>query len=179
MNPKCYEDMRSATTAAVTSPAVAKDGANQSQSPSESADEKSENGGDNTDKPLSQDEQPNTVLNDPQCSMWFIGLEFQRTENLNVDLTDSIQQFTNSVHSHAVSIKLLKDGMEIEARHLRRKQLPQYIDKETLNRERKIHEASAASASSNRKRISVDTSQSNDATQPAKLVKSAEETEST
>lgn len=49
-----------------------------------------------------------TVMNNDdtpaaRCSMWFIGLEFQRTENLNVDLTDSIQQFTNSVHKHAVS----------------------------------------------------------------------------
>lgn len=35
--------------------------------------------------------------------MWFIGLEFERTENLNVDLTDSIQNFTDSVHIHAVS----------------------------------------------------------------------------
>ena len=39
----------------------------------------------------------------PFCSMWFIGLEFQRTENLNVDLTESIQNFTGHVHGHAVS----------------------------------------------------------------------------
>lgn len=37
------------------------------------------------------------------CSMWFIGLEFERTANLNVDLTVSIQSFTDSVHKHAVS----------------------------------------------------------------------------
>lgn len=40
----------------------------------------------------------------PFCSMWFIGLDFKKTENLNVDLTESIQTFTNSVHKHAVSI---------------------------------------------------------------------------
>lgn len=39
-----------------------------------------------------------------KCSMWFIGLEFERSENLNVDLTDNIQSFTDSVHKHAVSI---------------------------------------------------------------------------
>lgn len=39
----------------------------------------------------------------PFCSMWFIGLEFEKTENLNVDLTESIQSFTNSVHKHAVN----------------------------------------------------------------------------
>ena len=42
-------------------------------------------------------------VNAPHCSMWFIGLEFERAENLNVDLTESIQQFTYSVHKHAVS----------------------------------------------------------------------------
>lgn len=39
------------------------------------------------------------------CSMWFIGLEFERSANLNVDLTVSIQSFTDSVHKHAVSKK--------------------------------------------------------------------------
>ncbi|XP_055644970.1 poly(A) polymerase type 3 isoform X2 [Toxorhynchites rutilus septentrionalis] len=71
------------------------------------------------------------------CSLWFIGLEFERTENLNVDLTESIQSFTDSVHKHAVHIKLLKDGMKIEARHVRRKQLSQYLDPNLLKRERK------------------------------------------
>ncbi|XP_052891613.1 poly(A) polymerase type 3 [Anopheles moucheti] len=74
----------------------------------------------------------------PFCSLWFIGLEFERSENLNVDLTESIQNFTDSVHKHAVHIKLLKDGMKIEARHVRRKQLTQYLDPNLLKRERKI-----------------------------------------
>lgn len=39
--------------------------------------------------------------------MWFIGLEFERTENLNVDLTESIQNFTQQVHNQAVSICLI------------------------------------------------------------------------
>ncbi|XP_031622518.1 poly(A) polymerase type 3 [Contarinia nasturtii] len=70
----------------------------------------------------------------PYCSMWFIGMEFKKTENLNVDLTESIQNFTNLVHKHATSISLQKEGMEIEARHVRRKQLNVYLDKEILNR---------------------------------------------
>lgn len=88
------------------------------------------------------------------CSMWFIGLEFQKTENLNVDLTESIQSFTNSVHKHAVNIKLLKEGMEIEARHVRRKQLNQYLDKELLNRERKNNEPSLGTLMAAKKRLS-------------------------
>lgn len=71
------------------------------------------------------------------CSLWFIGLEFERSENLNVDLTESIQSFTDAVHKHAVHIKLLKDGMKIEARHVRRKQLSHYLDPNLLKRERK------------------------------------------
>uniref|UniRef100_A0A182K1W5 Poly(A) polymerase n=1 Tax=Anopheles christyi TaxID=43041 RepID=A0A182K1W5_9DIPT len=83
----------------------------------------------------------------PFCSLWFIGLEFERSENLNVDLTESIQSFTDSVHKHAVHIKLLKDGMKIEARHVRRKQLTQYLDPNLLKRERKISDSYTQSSS--------------------------------
>lgn len=48
------------------------------------------------------------------CSMWFIGLMFEKTENLNVDLTYDIQNFTESVLSQAVNIHILKDSMKIE-----------------------------------------------------------------
>jgi poly(A) polymerase len=84
---------------------------------------------------------------DKFCTMWFIGLVFAKTENLNVDLTYDIQSFTDSgmyssfifeykfcllklclivclffipVHRQAVQIKMLKDGMKIEARHVKR-----------------------------------------------------------
>ncbi|XP_058825257.1 poly(A) polymerase type 3 isoform X2 [Topomyia yanbarensis] len=97
------------------------------------------------------------------CALWFIGLEFERSENLNVDLTDSIQNFTDSVHKHAVHIKVLKDGMKIEARHVRRKQLSQYLDPNLLKRERKnsdsgiVHSITANASGgggSGRKRLS-------------------------
>lgn len=74
------------------------------------------------------------LITAPHCSMWFIGMELKRTENLNVDLTESIQNFTNLVHKHATTISLQKEGMEIEARHIRRKQLNVYLEKEILNR---------------------------------------------
>lgn len=98
------------------------------------------------------------------CSMWFIGMEFKKTENLNVDLTESIQNFTNLVHKHATSISLQKEGMEIEARHVRRKQLNMYLDKEILNRktsESTTTTANAATAtpptaSTARKRVSTE-----------------------
>lgn len=45
-----------------------------------------------------------TLTASAYCSMWFIGLEFERTENLNVDLTESIQNFTEHVIQHGVSM---------------------------------------------------------------------------
>ncbi|KAL1124811.1 hypothetical protein AAG570_001432 [Ranatra chinensis] len=53
-------------------------------------------------------------------SMWFIGLVFNKIENLNVDLTYDIQSFTSSVYRQASMIKMLKDSMKIEARHVKR-----------------------------------------------------------
>lgn len=100
----------------------------------------------------------------PFCSMWFIGMEFKKTENLNVDLTESIQNFTNLVHKHATSISLQKEGMEIEARHVRRKQLNMYLDKEILNRKTSESTTTTANtatstpptASTTKKRISTE-----------------------
>lgn len=85
------------------------------------------------------------------CSMWFIGLDFMRLDNLNIDLTDNIQSFTDSVHKHAVHSKVLKDGMKIEARHVRRKQLGSYLESSILRRDKKLSE-SMESPSSKRSR---------------------------
>lgn len=101
------------------------------------------------------------LITAPFCSMWFIGMEFKKTENLNVDLTESIQNFTNLVHKHATTISLQKEGMEIEVRHVRRKQLTTYLEKDTLNRERKSMDSATAG---NKKRISTEITQQS--TQP-------------
>ncbi|KAK3908897.1 Poly(A) polymerase gamma [Frankliniella fusca] len=70
-------------------------------------------------------------------SMWFIGLVFSQTEHLNVDLTYDIQSFTETVHRQALQIKMMKDGMKIEARYVKRKQLQSYVPPNLLKRERK------------------------------------------
>lgn len=61
-----------------------------------------------------------------------------------------------------VNIKLLKEGMQIEARHVRRKQLSQYLDKELLNRERKNSEVvtTPSPITAAKKRISTELAQS-------------------
>ncbi len=62
--------------------------------------------GSESEKPIVSGNSENEADNE-FCSMWFIGLEFERSANLNVDLTVSIQSFTDSVHKHAVSNLLL------------------------------------------------------------------------
>ncbi|PNF37421.1 Poly(A) polymerase gamma [Cryptotermes secundus] len=74
---------------------------------------------------------------DKFCTMWFIGLVFAKTENLNVDLTYDIQSFTDSVHRQAVQIKMLKDGMKIEARHVKRRQLHTYLSPSLLKKDKR------------------------------------------
>ncbi|XP_068624448.1 poly(A) polymerase type 3 isoform X1 [Battus philenor] len=71
------------------------------------------------------------------CSMWFIGLVFEKT-NVNVDLTYDISSFTEAVHYQAEYTSVLREGMSIEARHVRRKQLHQYLSPSLLKRERTV-----------------------------------------
>lgn len=73
--------------------------------------------------------------------------------------------FTYSFTIYQVNIKLLKDGMKIEARHVRRKQLMQYLDSEFLRTERNLTENSLNNLYSNignspqKKRLSTETVQ--------------------
>lgn len=83
VNPKCFEKPAGS--------AKSKD------NKSNTADNKSETSNDNNEESQNDSD---------YCSMWFIGLEFERSANLNVDLTVNIQSFTDSVHKHAVSIKI-------------------------------------------------------------------------
>ncbi|XP_020709602.2 poly(A) polymerase type 3 [Athalia rosae] len=75
---------------------------------------------------------------DRQCSMWFIGLIFAKTENLKIDLTYDIKSFADSVERQADQISMLKEGMVIEAKHVKRKELHNYISPSLIKRERKV-----------------------------------------
>jgi len=74
---------------------------------------------------------------DTFSTMWFIGLVFKKTENLNIDLTLDIQSFTGQVHRQAASSKMLKEGMRIDAKHVRRKQLSSYLAPNVLQRHKR------------------------------------------
>ncbi|XP_028676768.1 poly(A) polymerase gamma-like [Erpetoichthys calabaricus] len=93
-------------------------------------------------------------------SMWFIGIMFKKVENaesVNIDLTYDIQAFTDTVYRQANNISMLKDGMKIEATHVKRKQLHQYLPPEILQRKKKsIAEINRSSNGGATKRTSLD-----------------------
>uniref|UniRef100_A0A8C1MMX5 Poly(A) polymerase n=1 Tax=Cyprinus carpio TaxID=7962 RepID=A0A8C1MMX5_CYPCA len=74
-------------------------------------------------------------------SMWFIGISFKKLDNsdcVNIDLTYDIQSFTDTVYRQASNINMLKDGMTIEATHVKKKQLHQYLPPELVQRKKKV-----------------------------------------
>ncbi|CAL1577164.1 unnamed protein product [Knipowitschia caucasica] len=95
-------------------------------------------------------------------SMWFIGILFKKVENaesVNIDLTYDIQSFTDTVYRQANNINMLKDGMKIEATHVKKKQLHQYLPPELVQKKkRSIAELNRSSNGGGSKRLSLDSS---------------------
>ncbi|XP_028417685.1 poly(A) polymerase type 3-like isoform X2 [Dendronephthya gigantea] len=76
---------------------------------------------------------------DKDCciSRWFIGLSFEKTENVALDLTYDIQYFTNIVHNRAVTIEIFKEGMKTEVKYVKKKQLSDYLPSSILRLKKK------------------------------------------
>ncbi|XP_068729674.1 poly(A) polymerase beta-like isoform X2 [Montipora capricornis] len=74
-----------------------------------------------------------------QITRWFIGLQFEKkgAENVNIDLTGAIQMFTNTVHSQALTAKMFKEGMRTEAKHVKKKQLSEYLPSSVLKQKKR------------------------------------------
>ncbi|MBN3270520.1 PAPOG polymerase, partial [Polyodon spathula] len=93
-------------------------------------------------------------------SMWFIGISFKKVENaesVNIDLTYDIQAFTDTVYRQANNISMLKDGMKIEATHVKKRQLHQYLPPDLLQKKKKsIAEINRNSNGGGSKRCSLD-----------------------
>ncbi|KAM9562188.1 poly(A) polymerase gamma isoform 2-T3 [Guaruba guarouba] len=73
-------------------------------------------------------------------SMWFLGIEFKKVENaesINVDLTHVVQSFTSTVYRQASNLNVLKEGMKIEAAHVKRKHLHYFLPAETIQKKKK------------------------------------------
>ncbi|XP_053696856.1 poly(A) polymerase type 3-like [Sabethes cyaneus] len=99
------------------------------------------------------------------CSLWFIGFEFDKPESSNVDLTKDIDDFLDNVRVNAVSSKLLKNSMKIEARHVEQEQLSEYLHPNLLMRESSPDVNSGATT---RKRLPSDDEQTAPAVQSKK-----------
>ncbi|XP_055935796.1 poly(A) polymerase type 3-like [Argiope bruennichi] len=82
-------------------------------------------------------------------SMWYMGLKFNKSENINVDLTHDIQQFSDSITRQASSNNVYKKGMKIETKHVRRKELSKYIPANLLGKPKKKEKTSNANSSLN------------------------------
>ncbi|XP_056326672.1 poly(A) polymerase gamma isoform X1 [Danio aesculapii] len=96
-------------------------------------------------------------------SMWFIGISFKKLDNsdcVNIDLTYDIQSFTDTVYRQASNINMLKDGMTIEATHVKKKQLHHYLPPELVQRKKKsLGDINRSSNGGGSKRCSLDSSQ--------------------
>uniref|UniRef100_A0A8C1FEZ5 polynucleotide adenylyltransferase n=1 Tax=Cyprinus carpio carpio TaxID=630221 RepID=A0A8C1FEZ5_CYPCA len=96
-------------------------------------------------------------------SMWFIGISFKKLDNsdcVNIDLTYDIQSFTDTVYRQASNISMLKDGMTIEATHVKKKQLHHYLPPELVQRKKKsLGEINRSSNGGGSKRCSLEGSQ--------------------
>lgn len=93
--------------------------------------------------------------------MWFLGIIFRRVENaesVNIDLTYDIQSFTDTVYRQANNINMLKEGMKIEATHVKKKQLHHYLPAEILQKKKKqsLSDVSRSSGGLQSKRSSLD-----------------------
>lgn len=64
-----------------------------------------------------------------EVSMWFIGLEFKKsgTGAVNITITYEIQVFSNAVLKVSSQNPDLESGTELEVKHVRRKQLADYL----------------------------------------------------
>uniref|UniRef100_A0A8C9VT55 polynucleotide adenylyltransferase n=1 Tax=Scleropages formosus TaxID=113540 RepID=A0A8C9VT55_SCLFO len=93
-------------------------------------------------------------------SMWFIGIIFKKVENaesMNIDLTGDIQAFTDTVYRQASNVNMLKDGMKIDAMHVKKRQLHQYLPPEVVQKKKKsIAEVSRGCGTGGPKRSSLD-----------------------
>ncbi|CAG2181204.1 unnamed protein product, partial [Oppiella nova] len=65
-------------------------------------------------------------------TMWFIGLEFNKAEGINVDLTQDIKNFVETVTNTAKFSKFFKPEMTIDTKHVKRKELEKYLPLEVF-----------------------------------------------
>ncbi|XP_071522219.1 poly(A) polymerase type 3 isoform X3 [Panulirus ornatus] len=71
---------------------------------------------------------------DKPHSAWFLGVDFNRSENVNIDLTNDINKFVEVVYKQSTYNKAYKEGMEVNCKYVKRKQLSNYLSQDVLDR---------------------------------------------
>ena len=66
-------------------------------------------------------------------SAWFVGVDFYKSEKACVDLTNDVNRFVKVLYKQSTYNKVYKAGMEVSCKYVGRKQLSQYLSKETLD----------------------------------------------
>ncbi|KAF2364384.1 Poly(A) polymerase central domain [Trinorchestia longiramus] len=96
-------------------------------------------------------------------TVWFLGVDFNKQHHANIDLTSDINKFVEVVYKHGTLSKAYKEGMEVNCKYVKRKQLNQYLSQETLNKYKSKYKlnTSSCSTSNNNSSISLDNSSNN------------------
>lgn len=89
---------------------------------------------------------------DKPHSAWFLGVDFNRSENVNIDLTNDINKFVEVVYKQSTYNKAYKEGMEVNCKYVRRKQLSQYLSQETLDKYKPKHDEGLPKALSQKRK---------------------------
>ncbi|KAK6622866.1 hypothetical protein RUM43_008717 [Polyplax serrata] len=84
-------------------------------------------------------QQPQEPESNVLCTMWFIGIVFATTENLNVDLTYDIMSFTDTVLRQATTSNIWREGMKVIAKYVKRKELSTYLSPSVLKKEKRLN----------------------------------------
>ncbi|RWS05590.1 Poly(A) polymerase alpha-like protein, partial [Dinothrombium tinctorium] len=67
-------------------------------------------------------------------TMWFIGLQFDKSEVVNIDLTTDIRIFIETVRQTAIQSQRYREDMKIDTKHVKRKELSSYLPPEVLKK---------------------------------------------
>lgn len=70
-------------------------------------------------------------------SMWFIGLQFNKTEHVNIDLTYDTRSFVDTVKRQATAINIYKQDMEVDIKYVRRRELGKYLPAHVVTQSKK------------------------------------------
>lgn len=71
---------------------------------------------------------------DKPHSSWFLGFDFNKSENVKIDLTKDINTFLEIVYKQSTYNKAYRDGMLVDCKYVKRKRLTNYLSQEVLDK---------------------------------------------